>query len=79
MVVHIILHSIYRKETPDGLQSHLDLELEEGTTLGRVIEILGYGDQFDNMLVVINGEIADRDDIPKEGNTVRIMPVMSGG
>jgi len=79
LVIHIILHSIYRKETPEGLKSHLDLELEGGTTLGKVIELLGYADQIDHMLLVINGQIADRDDIPNDGDTVRIMPVISGG
>ena len=64
--------------TPDGPQSHLNLELEEGTTLGRVIELLGFADQIDNMLVV-NGQIADRGDSPKDADIVRTMLAMAGG
>ena len=65
--------------TPDGPQSHLNLELEEGTTLGRVIELLGLADQIDNMLVVVNGQIADRGDTPKDADIVRTMLAMAGG
>ena len=64
--------------TSDGPQSHLNLELEEGTTLGRVIELLGFADQIDNMLVV-NGQIADRGDSPKDADIVRTMLAMAGG
>jgi molybdopterin converting factor small subunit len=65
--------------TPDGPQSHLDLELEEGTNLGQVVEILGYADQIDNTILVINGQVADPADILKDGDTVRLMPAISGG
>lgn len=44
--------------------------MEAGTTLSGVIELLGYEDQFDNMLVVVNGQIADRDDTPNDGDTI---------
>jgi sulfur carrier protein ThiS len=65
--------------TPDGPISHLDLELEEGSSLGRVVELLEYTDQIEHMLLAINGKIAYREDILKNGDTIRIMPAMSGG
>jgi sulfur carrier protein ThiS len=54
----------------DRPQRYLELEMEAGTTLSGVIELLGYEDQFDNMLVVVNGQIADRDDTPNDGDTI---------
>jgi sulfur carrier protein ThiS len=65
--------------TANGPQSHLNLELEEETTLGQMIEILGYADQIDNAILVINGVVADPADILKDGDTVRLMPAISGG
>ncbi|TET97409.1 MAG: hypothetical protein E3J30_08995 [Anaerolineales bacterium] len=70
MVIHSILHSVYRKMDLDSPQRYLELEMEAGTTLSGVIELLGYEDQFDNMLVVVNGQIADRDDTPNDGDTI---------
>lgn len=70
MVIHSILHSVYRKMALDCPQRYLELEMEAGTTLNGVIELLGYEDQFDNMLVVVNGQIADRDDTPNDGDTI---------
>jgi sulfur carrier protein ThiS len=65
--------------TADGPQSHLDLDLEEGTTLDQVMKILGYADQIDNTILVINGQVADPADILKDGDTVRLMAAISGG
>lgn len=40
---------------------------------------MGFADQIDNMLVVVNGQITDRGDIPKDADIVRTMPAMAGG
>jgi sulfur carrier protein ThiS len=65
--------------TADGPQSHLDLDLEEGTRLNQVVEKLGYVDQIEHMILAINGVVADPEDILQDGDTLRIMPAISGG
>lgn len=65
--------------TPDGPRSHLDLEVEEGTTLDQVIELLDDIDKIENVILAINGVVADFGEILKDGDTVRIMPAISGG
>lgn len=79
MVITIHLHTILRRPTPEGLQDRLEMEVEEGTTLATVLQVLDLPLEDEAMLLVVNGKIADRQQELVAGDEVRFMPAISGG
>ncbi len=78
MVVTVRLHSILRRETPQGVVDRLELELEPEATVASVLARLGLQAQA-RLLLVVNGELAHADQPLADGDEVRLIPAVSGG
>ncbi len=79
MIIHVRLHTILRRQTPDGIVDRLDLELDEGASVGGALERLGIQLQGRSVLLVLNGELVQRDVLLHDGDQLRLVPSVSGG
>jgi len=77
--VTIHLHTILQRQTAEGLQRRLELDLTPGTTLADLLERLEIELSPEAMLLVVNGRLRDLDYGLKEGDIVNLMPALSGG
>ena len=65
-------------------KSHEVIDIKEKTTVGEFIKILKerYPElekNFDNVMIAVNEEYASSDQVLKEGDTLAIIPPVSGG
>ncbi len=79
MKVEVNLHTTLQKQTPQGLQRCVDLELPEGSTLEDVLERLEIQFDPENLLLVVNGKVAEESYHLVDGDKVSLIPAMSGG
>lgn len=77
IVVH--LHTILQRQTPNGLVSQLEVQLPPASTLADLLALLKIELAPEHLLLVINGRIAELDQVLSEGDRVDLMPAMSGG
>jgi molybdopterin converting factor small subunit len=77
--ITVHLHTILQRQTPEGLQRRLELDLPPGTTLADLLVRLEIELDPEAMLLVVNGRIADLAYTLKDGDTVNLMPALSGG
>lgn len=79
MVVTVRLHTILRRETPEGIIDRLTLDLPQGTTIAAVLRQLEIGLRRESILLVVNGRIVKPEQSLAEGDELRLVPAMSGG
>ena len=79
MVISVHLHTILQRHTPDGPIRFLEVELPEKSTPADLLQALEIKLDPDELLIVVNGRMADGDRVLKEGDTVNLMPALSGG
>lgn len=79
MQVTVHLHTILQRETPDGLISRLEISLPDESTLAELIEHLEIPLSPDHMILAVNRRMAELDQVLKDGDTVNLMPAISGG
>lgn len=79
MIVHVRLHTILRRETPEGIVDRLAVELEPGATVGSLLERLEIRPAGRSILLVVNGSLVQRDHVLAGGDEVRYVPGISGG
>lgn len=79
MIVVVRLHTILRRQTPEGVVDRLELELEPGATVSTVVQQLGIALGSTGLLLVVNGEIVKPDQPLADGDEVRLVPAVSGG
>lgn len=79
MQVTVHLHTILQRETPDGLISRLEISLPDESTLAELIEHLEIPLSPDHMILAVNRRMAELDQMLKDGDTVNLMPAISGG
>jgi molybdopterin converting factor small subunit len=79
MVVTVRLHTILRRETPEGVVDRLKLDLPTGTTIQSLVERLEIKLRGEALLLVVNGKIVKEDQVLAEGDEVRLIPAVSGG
>lgn len=77
LTVH--LHTVLQRQTPDGLVNRLSVSLPAGSTLTDLIRFLEIDFPADSMLHVVNGRLAELDQILQDGDRVDLMPAISGG
>jgi sulfur carrier protein ThiS len=73
------LHTILGRSTPQGVLRFLEVELPQDSTLGDLLRRLEIELNPEAMLLVVNGRLAEVDDILKPGDRVNLMPAISGG
>ncbi|MFA5905495.1 MAG: MoaD/ThiS family protein [Desulfobacula sp.] len=77
MRIHVTLYSEFKKFAPGGT-GQADLTLPPGATLGLCLERLQFPETSE-YTALINGRRAGRDSLLKEGDTLVIFPLISGG
>jgi sulfur carrier protein ThiS len=77
--ITVHLHTILQRETPEGLQRELVVEVPEDCTMNDLLELLEIELSHEALLLAVNGRIAGLDQFLIDGDQVRIMPAMSGG
>jgi molybdopterin converting factor small subunit len=78
MVVHVKLFSRFRDHLPRDARGEATLDLPEGASVQALITYLGITRRV--KLITVNGEReTDRDRVLREGDSVRIFPVVVGG
>jgi sulfur carrier protein ThiS len=79
MKIEVQLHTVLQRQTSQGLQRCIDLEMSPGSTLGDLIQILGLELAPEHLLLVVDGKVVDEMHILAEGENVSLIPAMSGG
>jgi molybdopterin converting factor small subunit len=79
LVVTVRLHATLRRQTEQGLQDRLELELEPGATVTSVLEALGITEDDESVMLVVNRRMIVSDQPLADGDEVRLMPAISGG
>jgi sulfur carrier protein ThiS len=79
LVITVHLHTILQRPSPDGLISRLEIAVPTGATLTDLLTQLDIPLSSDALLLVVNGRMAEQDQILKEGDEVNLMAAMSGG
>jgi molybdopterin converting factor small subunit len=79
MKVEVNLHTTLQRQTPQGTQRCVDLELPEGSTLEELLVVLEIRLEPENLLLVVNGKVADDAYRLADGDHVSLIPAMSGG
>ena len=79
MVVTVQLHTILQHQTPEGRLQSLSVELPEASTLLDLLQRLEIPLQPDQLLLVVNGRVADEGQVLNQGDQINLMPALSGG
>ena len=77
--VSVQLHTILQRQTPEGRLDRLEVELPDGSTLADLIERLEITLDPEDLLLVVNGRTAEMDRPLQDGDTVNLIPAISGG
>ena len=79
MQISIRLHTILRRETPEGIIDRVTLDLPQGATVAEAVRQLEFPTRPRTMLLVVNGKIVPEDHVLAEGDELRLVPGISGG
>jgi molybdopterin converting factor small subunit len=79
VIIHVRLHTILRRKTPEGVIDRLDLELGPEATVETVLSRLDIKLQGRSVLLVLNGKLVDRAARLSDGDELRLVPAISGG
>jgi molybdopterin converting factor small subunit len=79
LVVTVRLHATLRRQTEQGMQDRLELELEPGATVASVLEKLGLTEDDESVMLVVNRRMVSADQPLADGDEIGLMPAISGG
>lgn len=79
MKIEVQLHTVLQRQTPQGLQRCIDLEIPPGSTLRDLLHLLGLELDPEQVLLVIDSKVVDENHLLAEGEKVNLIPAMSGG
>lgn len=79
MEIEIHLHTILRRETPDGMINKMVIEVPDGCTVSAMNKELNIELDPDAILIVINGQLTEETQVLHTGDQVHLMPAISGG
>lgn len=79
MVVTVRLHATLRRQTEQGMQDRLELELEPGATVASVLAKLGLTEDDESVMLVVNRRMVSADQPLADGDEIGLMPAISGG
>jgi sulfur carrier protein ThiS len=79
VIIHVRLHTILRRKTPEGVIDRLDLELGPEATVETVLSRLDIKLQGRSVLLLVNGKLVDRAARLNDGDELRLVPAISGG
>ena len=78
MIVTVHLHTILQY-SPQGRLNQVELSLEEGATVGNVLDRLKIALEPEALILVINHHVADVQTPLKDGDRLDLVPAISGG
>jgi sulfur carrier protein ThiS len=79
MRITVRLHTILRRETPEGIVDRVELDLPQGASVAEAVAQLAIERRPRTMLLVVNGKIVTEDRLLAEGDELRLVPGVSGG
>lgn len=79
MQVSVYLHTILQRQTPQGVVRQLEVTLPPGSTLLDLLGALNIALDPDQLMLVVNGVMADEHTPLSDGDRVNLMPAISGG
>lgn len=79
ITVTVHLHTVLQRQTPEGLVRELPVTLPPESTMETLVTHLGIEFPAESLLHVVNGRIAELSQILHDGDTVNLMPAISGG
>ena len=79
MLVSVYLHTILQRHTPDGVVRQLEVNLPPGSNLLDLLRELSIELDPDQIMLVVNGIMADERTLLSDGDRVNLMPAISGG
>ena len=79
MKIEVQLHTTLQKQTSEGMQRCIDLEMPEGSTIRDVMQALKLELSPEHLLLVVEGKVVEEDYVLREGERVSFIPAMSGG
>lgn len=79
MTITVYLHTILQKETAEGVLRSLELSVPEGSKVEDVLARLEIRINPDDLLITVNGQVADESQVLFTGDRVDLIPAISGG
>lgn len=79
MKITVHLHTILQRQTPDGPIGRLEISLPPGSSVQNLLEQLAIELSPENLLLVVNGRMAEMTQTLHSGDEVNLMPAISGG
>lgn len=79
MILTVHLHTILQRQTSEGPLRRLDVELPPGATLADLLAFLEIELSPEALLLVVNGRLVNLGHTLQDGDTVNLMPALSGG
>ena len=79
MIVHVRLHTALQRVSVDGRTGALDLDLPPGANVRDALAALGLAPDPEALLLVLNRRMVDEDAPLAEGDTLDLIPAISGG
>ena len=77
--VKIFLHATLIKYSADGKTRKLQVSLPAGSTINDLIKKLGINQSEHNLLLSINGKVAEEKQMIMDNDSVHLMIPLSGG
>ena len=79
MKVTVRLHATLRRQTPEGYQNRLTVELAEGATVADLLQKLELGLEPEHLLIVTNRRRVEPEDRLADAMEIYLFPPISGG
>ncbi len=79
MIVSVYLHTILQRHTPQGIIRQLEVTLPSGSNLLDLLTELNIELDPEQIMLVVNGIMADEHTLLADGDRVNLMPAISGG
>lgn len=79
IAVNVFLHTILQRMTPEGPQRRVVATLEEGATVLGLIRHLEIDYAAEDLMIAVNGRVADPGQSLADGDKVHLMLPISGG
>ena len=79
MNITVHLHTILQRQTPQGLVGRMEVSMPPGSSVDDLLEHLDIELAPENLLLVVNGRMAELTQTLRDGDEVNLMPAISGG
>jgi sulfur carrier protein ThiS len=79
MLISVYLHTVLQRHTPQGIIRQLEVTLPPGSNLLDLLHELQIEFDPEQIMLVVNGVMADEHTLLSDGDRVNLMPAISGG